>query len=200
MLAVNNRDLAMTQLLLESGAKVNLVDSNGDPALNWACFYGDLAAVQLLLQHGADATPVGHGNALEVAMRRGHQPLVERLVDHLKLRLVPAAADQRLIAAIDTGDAAAAKAALAAGANANALDAAGRPLLARAGAKLDARDSEQATPLLWAINGDAAAAQVLVELGADPDLPPQAGESPRKIAMQREMKDLLAAMQRLKPL
>jgi len=285
MLAINNRDLAMAQLLLEGGAKVDAVDRNGDPALNWACFYGDLPAVELLLQHRANATLVGHGSALEVAMRRGHQPLVERLVDYLKLRVTPNALDQRLIDAIDARDAGAAKAALAAGANPNAQDGSGRPLLARAarsgpselvailvatgadvnaadrigftplfeaardgrleaarellqrgadpnraarpnglamtplhaaaaanpaqaellrllvraGARIDARDSEAATPLLWAINGDAAAALLLVELGADPDLAPKEGETPRTIATQRDMKDLLAAMQRAKP-
>lgn len=286
MLAVNNRDLPMAKLLLEGGAKVDLVDSNGDPALNWACFYGDLPAVELLLQFHANATLVGHGSALEVAMRRGHQALVERLVDHLKLRTVPAAQDQRLIAAIDSADVAATKAALEAGANPNALDATGRPLLGRAarqgnaeiialllatgadpnaadrigftplfeaardgqidsvrellqggadpnrtakpggigmaplhaaaaahpaspevlrllvraGARVDARDAEQATPLMWAINGDAAAALALIELGADPDLVPKDGPSPRATAQERELKDALAAMQRRKPI
>jgi len=285
MLAVGSRDAAMARLLLEGGAKVDLVDRNGDPALNWACFYGDLPLVELLLQHRADASLVGHGNALEVSMRRGHQPLVERLVDYLKLRITPAPLDQRLIDAIDAADAGAAKAALVDGASPNAMDGSGRPLLARAarlgnaeivvlllatgadanaadrigftplfeaardgrldaarelllrgadprraakangigmtalhaaaaaspaqadllrllvraGAGVDARDAEQATALMWAVNADPAAAITLVELGADPDLLPKEGDSPRAIATQREMKALLAAMQRAKP-
>jgi len=280
MLAVNSRDVAMATLLLEHGAHVNLTDSNGDPALNWACFYGDLPAVELLLAHDADATLVGHGSALDVAMRRGHQALVARLVAHLKIGVTPAPEDQRLIDAIDRGDAVAAKAALVAGASPNALDASGRPLLGRAargasteivalmlatgaqpnaadrigftplfeaardgrldnarellrhgadpnhrakangiamaplhaaaaarpplpamlrllvraGARVDARDAEQATPLMWAINADAQAAITLLELGANPDLVPADGASPRAIATRREMKDVLAAM------
>jgi ankyrin repeat protein len=289
MLAINNRDLPMAQLLLDGGAQVDLVDRHGDPALNWACFYGDLPAVELLLQHHANAALVGHGSALEVAMRRGHQAVVERLVDHLKVRSVPATLDQPLITAIDHADVAATKAALEAGANPNALDATGRPLLGRAargrsaeivalllatgadpnaadrigftplfeaardgrldnvrelllrgadanrtaracglgmtalhaaasahpvnpdtpalmrllvraGARVDARDAEQATPLMWAVNADTAAAITLVELGADPDLVPAEGSSPRATATDRELKDLLAAMQRAKAL
>jgi len=285
MLAINNRDLAMARLLLEAGAAVNLVDRNGDPALNWACFYGDLAAVDLLLQFKADATISGHGSALEVSMRRGHQALVERLTDALGLRLTPAPMDQRLIDAIDAGDVAAAKAALEAGANANALDATGRPLLARAsrsapaelvavllaiganpnaadrigftplfeaardgridaarellqrgadakrraapaglgmtplhaaaaasparpemlrlrvksGANVDALDAEHATPLAWAINADQAAALTLVDLGADPDIAPQDGDSPRRVAAERQLEKLLTAMDSRKP-
>lgn len=285
MLAVNNRDLPMARLLLEAGADVNRVDRNGDPALNWACFYGDLAAVELLLQFKADATISGHGNALEVSMRRGHQPLVERLVDVLKLRLTPAPPDQRLIDAIDAGDVAAAKSALEAGANPDALDGTGRPVLARAarrapaelvavllavganpnaadrigftplieaardgridatrellrrgadvnrraapnglamtalhaaaaaspaqpemlrllvksGARIDALDAERATPLAWAINADEAAALTLVDLGADPDIAPKDGDSPRRVADQRQMEKLLAAMERSRP-
>lgn len=285
MLAVNNRDAAMLQLLLDAGAAVNLVDSNGDPALNWACFYGDLGAADLLLRHGADPTLVGHGNALEVSMRRGHQALVERLVDAMQRRVVLAPPQQRLVAAIDGGDATLVGALLKSGADARGVDSTGRPLLARAarqghaavvqallqggaavdgtddigftalleaardgrgevvsallkagarpthasaprglaltalhlaasavparpdmlrqlaaaGAPLDARDVEQATPLMWAINADPAAAQLLVELGADPDLLPQTGKSPRQTANQRDLKGLLAVMQRKKP-
>ncbi len=283
MLALNNRDLAMARMLLEGGAQVNLVDRNGDPALNWACFYGDLDAVNLLLSHGADATLSGHGTALEVATRRGFQPLVERLSEHMGRRHALSAAEQQLQQAIDTGALDALRAALKAGAAADALDSTGRSMLARAarqgradavaalldagaridapdpigftplfeaardghlavarllldrgananqvalrngllmtplhaaagsgrtelvellaarGARLDALDAERATPLAWAINSDETTALKLVELGANPDLVPTTGPSPRQLAQERELKGLLAAMARRRP-
>jgi hypothetical protein len=72
-------------------------------------------------------------------------------------------------------------------------------LLVGAGAPLNAKDKEGATPLLWAVNADVVAAITLVDLGADPDLPAQDGSSPRKAAAARELKELQAAMQRRKP-
>ncbi len=281
MLAVNNRDRDMVRLLLDAGAQVNLVDRNGDPALNWATFYGDLVLADLLLERGADPTLSGHGNALEVAMRRGHQVLVERYLDHLKRRhpLSPAEADA--VAAIDRDDAAALQAALARGVAPGFADATGRPALARAarggrlatlrvllaagapvdatdplgftalfeaardnqpeaarllldagadpnrvarhnglgmtpmhaaastaqaamirllaarGAALDTRDDEGATALGWAINAATPqAALALAELGADPDIAPRDGQSPRQIARDRGLAELLAAMRR----
>nr|WP_316640174.1 ankyrin repeat domain-containing protein [uncultured Roseateles sp.] len=132
MLAVNQHDVEMSRLLLDAGAQVNLVDSYGDPALNWAVFYGDMAQIELLLAHKADASLVGHGNALEVAMRRGHPAAVERLLDYTGQRLVLSAAHTKLVQAIQQGDGAAVRLALANGASPDALDASGRPVLALA--------------------------------------------------------------------
>jgi ankyrin repeat protein len=278
MLAVNNRDAAMTRLLLDAGADVNLTDKAGDSALNWTTFYGDAEIAELLLARGIDATLFGHGNALDVAMRRGHQALVERYTDYLKRRNPVSAKDAALFTAVAAGDVAAMRAALAAGAKVDALDstrrsalaaaarrgdlamttalldagasidaadpigftplmeaardgkaeivallldrgadvarraarnglelsalhlaaAAGQPdtvkLLVQRGAPIDAVDSELATPLLWATNQQPPIAVLLIELGANPDLAPSEGQSPRKIAEERKMEALLAAL------
>lgn len=278
MLAVNARDAALTRLLLDAGASVNLTDKAGDSALNWATFYGDAEIAELLLARGIDASLYGHGNALDVAMRRGHQGLVQRYTDYLGRRRAVAPRDQALFDAIDAGQPAALRAALAAGASIEALDGTHRGALAAAarrgdvalvaalldagadieradpigftplleaardghadvvalllergaslghraaanglqltalhlatasgqvetvellvqrGAPIDAVDSEHATPLLWATNQQPAVAVRLVELGADADIAPKDGSSPRQIATERKMDALLAAL------
>jgi ankyrin repeat protein len=278
MLAVNNRDQEMTRLLLDAGAKVNLTDKANDSALNWATFYGDAAIAEMLLAHKIDATLFGHGNALDVAMRRGHQQLVERYVDYLGRRQPVSARDQAMFNAVAGGNADAFKAALAGGARVNATDSTGRSalglaarrgdlamaralldagadidvrdpigftplmeaardgkadvaamlldrkadlrrragangleltalhlataagqqelvkLLVTRGADIDARDSELATPLLWAINQQPEVAVLLLKLGANPDIAPKEGDSPRVIATKRKMTAILEAM------
>lgn len=195
MLAVNNRDLAMAELLLERGAGIDLVDSSGDPALHWAVFWGDGPLVDLLLRYKPRTDLVGHGPAVEVAMRRGHQALVARLLDYRGERVRPDVGTSVLIAAIEADDGRAVRTVLAAGANVDALDDTGRPVLARAarqgrlraleallnaGATVDALDRIGFSPLMEAArDGQLAACRALAARGAKLDR--HAG--PRGLAM-----------------
>jgi uncharacterized protein len=183
MIAVNNRDAGMTRLLLDAGANVNLTDKSGDTALNWITFWGDEAIAEMLLARKPDATISGHGNALQVALRRGHQKLVERYVDYLGVRRPVQAQDRALFEAVAGRDDAKLHAALADGADVNAQDSTGRSALgmaarmgnvkmiealAAAGAKLEAADPIGYTPLMEAArDGHMEAAARLIELGAD---------------------------------
>ncbi len=210
MLAVNNRNAPMAELLLRHGADVNAVDSFGDPALNWATFYGDLPLVELLLTHGARTDQVGHGDAVQVAMRRGHQPVLKRLLTHRGTLHTPDAATQALLDAIDADDPAALRRALAQGAQANGSDETGRPLLARAaragrlqavealleaGAEVDAADSIGFTPLMEACrDGQLAVAQALRAHGARVDraaLPRGLAMTPLHLAVAGERPALI---------
>lgn len=44
----------LVRLLLESGASVNVKETNGETALHAACFYGNLDSVKALVEHGAE--------------------------------------------------------------------------------------------------------------------------------------------------
>ena len=70
------------RVLLEAGAEVNVRDAMGDPAINWAAYYGNAPAIALLLEAGAETQLTGHGNAVEIVMRRGHQAALALLLDH----------------------------------------------------------------------------------------------------------------------
>ncbi|MBH9579144.1 ankyrin repeat domain-containing protein [Inhella proteolytica] len=210
MIAVNNRYRPLAEMLLRHGAEVNAVDSFGDPALNWATFYGDLPLVDLLLAHGARTDLVGHGDAVQVAMRRGHQPVLKRLLAQRGTLHTPDAATQALLSALDADDPAALRAALAAGARANGSDETGRPLLARAaregrlqavvalleaGAAVDAPDPIGFTPLMEACReGHLAVAQALRAKGARVDraaLPSGLAMTPLHLAVAGERPALI---------
>lgn len=182
MVAVQNNDVGLARTLLGAGADVNVLDANNDPAINWAAYYGYGDLIDLFLENGATTLSVGHGSPREILMRRGHQALVYKLAAHDGLP-EPDAATKSLISAIEEDDAASVAAALADGAEVDALDASGRPVLAlaaregkvtallallNAGATVDAPDQIGYTPLMEAAReAEVDAVKALVSAGAN---------------------------------
>jgi len=84
--AEGKEDLAL--LLLEYGADVNAIDSDGHTALMEAANFGHLNVVKFLLEHGANvnaaATVGGYTGytALIYASERGHVNVVKYLIKH----------------------------------------------------------------------------------------------------------------------
>jgi ankyrin repeat protein len=73
--------MEITALLIESGADVNRVDTNGDPVINWAAYYGHEDLVAVLLNAGASPDiATQHGAVLHIALRRGHREVVDLLI------------------------------------------------------------------------------------------------------------------------
>lgn len=180
--AYNNAELV--NLLLENDADVNLADSNGDPAINWAAYYGYTEIAELLLAGGADTDQVGHGNPRQIAMRRGHQDFVGLMARLVDIPL-PSPNTALLIDAIEAQNSQALEDALAIGASANATDFTGRPILGlaartgnvdlvkrlvEAGAIVDAVDEIGFTPLMEAArDGKFDVVRFLLTNGADPN-------------------------------
>lgn len=73
MLAASNPDPGLTRVLIAAGADIEIRDAMGDPAINWAAYYGHSAVVSELLAAGASHLQVGHGSVTEIAIRRGNQ-------------------------------------------------------------------------------------------------------------------------------
>lgn len=184
MMAVAYNSDEIVTLFIEKGADVDLADTNGDPAINWAAYYGYTGVAEQLLQAGASTQLVGHGNPREIAMRRGHQPFVDLMVRHAGFAL-PDPETALLLTAIEKADTARLEEALALGVSANSTDLSGRPVLeaaarsgnlaiverlVMAGAEVDAVDEIGFTALMEAArDGKVDVARFLLEMGANPN-------------------------------
>jgi hypothetical protein len=62
MEAASSGDVSIGKLLLEKGAKIDEVDINNDPALNYAVFYGYTDFVAMLIEKGADFRKKGQSS------------------------------------------------------------------------------------------------------------------------------------------
>lgn len=184
MIAAGNNDFALVKRLLKAGARINARDANGDPPLNWVAYYGFEDMTKLLLAAGADQSLTGHGNALEIAMRRGHQGTVRILLEDAHRLRVLNETEHLLEVAIDNDDADAVFEAVHRGALATGTDQTHRPWIARAartgklkalnallssGANVDSRDQIGFTPLMEAAReGRKEVIEALLAKGANP--------------------------------
>ena len=121
----------MVQVLIKAAAKLDLVDKNGDPAINWAVYAGNRQVSELLLEKGANITLSGHGNAWQIALRRGSYALAVSLCKAGKWRPPVTKAQARALDALERDDLASYQA-LRAKIEGPLLDRAGRPVLLRA--------------------------------------------------------------------
>lgn len=195
MYAASKTDPAMVNLLLEYGADPDIGDNMGDPAINWAAYYGNKAPIEALLKAGARTDLRGHGNTVEILMRRGFSDLILLVLAHDGNLHPLSDSVQNAVLALETDNAADLKLLLADGLDPDALDETGRPLLQRAartganqcltqllaaGAEVNMRDAIGFTALFEAAReGHASSARLLLEAGADPNI--QARENALKL-------------------
>lgn len=182
MAAISKHSPDLLVTLIEHGAMVDLRDSYGDPAINYAAYYGYLDLVEVLLEAGADTSLVGHGTAMEIAMRRGHQAMVATLAKHNGVART-SAAEREGWQAITEHDLPHLERLLEHGMDANGRGPYGRPLLAEAarqgsieaverllaaGADVDATDQIHYTALMEAAReGHLLVVEALVNAGAN---------------------------------
>lgn len=178
MIAASRQNLDITLLLLDNGADVDLVDVNNDPAINWAAYYGYTDMVEFLISRGASTNITGHGTPRQIAIRRGHQDLVELLSDYS-----PTDDELALLSAVEEDDLDAFEQALDNGSSPDSRDETGRPIIGMvarqglsdfvqaligAGADVDQPDDIGFTPLMEAAReGQVEAANLLLSAGAD---------------------------------
>ncbi len=130
--AVRN-DVAIAKLLLQKGAKVNLRDTFGDPAINWASYYGHIDYVDLLVENGAGFNVESqHGTALEVAMKQWHDRLVEYFIQKGAGSAIEDPSAEELLRAVKGKDSTKVAQLLEEGGNPNQTDEVGTPVIVTA--------------------------------------------------------------------
>jgi ankyrin repeat protein len=197
-------DAAKVRLLLARGAGAEARASSGVDALTIAAAYrGTAESLHLLLDAGAPVQPPKgtrvHYAPLVLASMSGDLANVRLLLAH-GADPSAAAADTALAQAVTFGYADIAEALIAAGASATLKESNGInllhwavianrpeliPILARAGAQVNATDEHGFTPLMYAATidfGDTRSVKALLAAGADPAIPNEEGRTPRQQA------------------
>jgi len=152
MLAAERDDADLTRRLLEAGADPDTRDKNGDTAMNWVAYYGYLDLAKLLMAAGADPQLKGHGNALDIAIRRGFEDFAQWLGPQMSRPERGEAVDEAVLQAIEA-------------------DEPGRLELGGSGASLTEAQDNLGRPLLHdaARLGSAGVAEALLAAGSDVD-------------------------------
>lgn len=144
----------LVHLLIEAGARVNVVNEEDQTPLMRACRIGRLKAVGALLEAEAvaSATDRNGSTALMKAAYGGQVTIIEKLVERgAQHSLMDAHKKTALHHAARQGQAAAVR------------------VLIRVGSVIDARDGKDWTPLMHAADqGHAEATDALLEMGANP--------------------------------
>lgn len=74
----------ITEKQARQQASIDEVDKNNLTALHWACFYGQLSSVKILLKCGANVSKLAndHVSPLLMAAAGGHHEIVRLLLQH----------------------------------------------------------------------------------------------------------------------
>lgn len=156
-----SNDTAMARLLIGRGADVHLRDTFGDPALNWAAYYGHIPFARLLLERGARWDVASrHGTALDIAAKQWNLSLLEFFIGQGAGQPVRQESARRLLAAVRAGNAEAVRDQLENGAYPGQKDELGTPALLRAAA-----------------SGQEEVVHLLLQYGAEPDAMNRAGQT-----------------------
>ena len=164
--AIDQNEVDKSRQLIESGASATAVDETGRPLLHRAARQNRIDIVKAMLASGADVNlpdDIGFTALMESARDR-HADMVALLLEHgadANAIALPAALNMTPIhLACIGGDAGIIRA------------------LHTAGADLDAQDTDGTTAVIWALGeGHREAADLMLELGADPDIENQFGSS-----------------------
>jgi ankyrin repeat protein len=170
-----NPNTNIASSLIEVGADVNIIDVNKDPAINWAAYYGNIALMSLLIEHGADLSMRSkHGTSLDVGLRLWHADSVMEVFRSTKFNEAIDPKIKSLLYAIKANDNKKVETLLKKGANANAKDGLGTPLLQIA-----------------AESGNHDMAKLLLSNGADPNQMNRVGQVPLAFAARFNHKKII---------
>jgi len=178
MLASAIRDGKIMKMLLQAGAKVNTPDINGDPALNWAVYYGHIDNMKTLIAGGAELESSSkHGNALDVAYRLWHADSVINVFKGTALEKPVSPEVRKFLTAVKNGDQPQMEKVLSRGVSPNTQTGLGMPAL-----HLAVR-SGKVTIVEW-----------LLKKGADPNILNRVGQTSLTIAARFGRKAIMKSL------
>lgn len=181
MMATAQDNPKVFQLLIERGADINAIDQLGDPVVNWAAYYGNLAALQALVSHKADLSHRSkHGNAADVILRLWHADSLLQVFSGTDLAAPLTQEQQKLLQCIEQNDIPGLKQLLHSGADPNTTDAFGTPLLHKA-----------------VYNDNAAIIKLLLQYHSDIDAYNRVGQTALTIAARFARREIVALLLQL---
>lgn len=184
MYAASTGNKLLCKLLIDNGAKVNQLDINGDHALNWATYYGNVAIMNLLIKSGTDLTIKSkHGNAVDVSLRLWHHDSVAQVFRTTKIARSLAKTEIKFIKSLKKEDYKKLQELIKRGVSPDLKDEIGVPVLqlvaqsgnlkmveflVGSGADVNCTNRVGQTPLSWAARyGHFEVAKKLISSGAD---------------------------------
>lgn len=166
MYASSRNDITIPRMLIEAGAQVNRLDVNGDPAINWATYYGNVNTMKWLIAQGADLKIKSkHGMPADVGLRLWHADSVLEVFRHTTVNQRLSKPALRIYNAIQTNDLKAAGKLIKGTEEANLKDGLGTPFLQ-----------------LAAQQGNSDMVELLLNSGADPNRMNRVGMAPLAFA------------------
>lgn len=166
MYASARNNTTIPQLLAQAGADVDQVDVNGDPAINWASYYGNIKTMQWLIDQGADLTIKSkHGMPVDVGLRLWHADSVLEIFRHTSVNQPLSKTAKRIYEAVQSNDLKAAQKLLKTTELADTRDGLGTPMLQLAAQK-----------------GNSDMVKLLLDRGANPDQMNRVGMAPLAFA------------------
>ena len=195
---------AIVALLLAKGADVNARDRFGFSALNLAAWAGDVEIMRLLLGKGADANVAdGIGRSSLIAAALSHSPgavqlLLQNGADVHAATSLPPGAATRTTNNIKNGPPNNSKVTALHNAAAYGPVESVRYLL-KAGAKVNARDSRNLSPLFFALATETPSIDIvrtLIGAGADVNVPDSSGDTPLDWAEKFGYPEIIAELKK----
>ncbi|WP_425389844.1 ankyrin repeat domain-containing protein [Ekhidna sp.] len=178
MYASGFQDGKILDLLISSGASLDEVDTNGDPAINWATYYGYVQNMRKLIDAGANLQIKSkHGDALDVAFRLWHTDSVINVFRGSVLDQETAASTRQLMDLIREKKYAKVESIIGKGTDPNVADGLG-----------------MSAPHHGVRSGDLKMVNLLLDLGANPNALNKVGQSPLTIAARSGNSDIVKAL------
>lgn len=84
MMASEYKSLDIAKYLIKNGADINIQDSNGDPAIHWSAYYGNVPFTKLMLENGAKTNlkSMHSDGVMQVALKEWQDSIVDLLLKY----------------------------------------------------------------------------------------------------------------------